>query len=134
MDAVLDCAIEAIDRIGSRIDPVDQVVLAVKYGIPEWLPAAYSAIGERKEPLTSDEGNKLGMDTAMKLAEVREKVVKSTHSNGSPARLPRALRVDYIVDRVFWPRPSGSEPRPEKSEPTTPDSPSKPPYSRTMRL
>ncbi|KAL5511358.1 hypothetical protein ACEPAH_4574 [Sanghuangporus vaninii] len=53
-------------------DPILKITLAKTYNIGDWLPPAYFSLVTRAEPLTLEEAEKLGMETTMKLTEVRE--------------------------------------------------------------
>lgn len=74
MTFVRSKAIAAITSSTTDIDPVDQAVLAVTHNVPEWLPVAYTALCSREKPLTVCEGERLGAGTAVKIAEVRERL------------------------------------------------------------
>jgi hypothetical protein len=67
-------AIQEIETFRPGIAPVDQVVLAVKHNVPEWLPPAYTAICQRADPIDIEEARRLGLETTVLLAKVREKV------------------------------------------------------------
>lgn len=59
------------------ISPVDKAVMAREYQVdPErrWLETAYAALGAREEPLTKEEGRRLGLDVVLLLARVRERI------------------------------------------------------------
>jgi hypothetical protein len=74
MHRVRSRAITEINIFHPRIDPVDQVVLAVRHNVPEWLPQAYTAICKRAEPIEIDDARKLGLETTVLLAKAREGV------------------------------------------------------------
>ncbi|KAJ7614801.1 hypothetical protein FB45DRAFT_802028 [Roridomyces roridus] len=117
----------------SPLDPVDQIVLAKKHNIPEWLRIGYTAICERGRALTHAEGEKLGMSTMVLLAEARE-AVRNPHHEVSLAPSPLATplppqdtipvesrlgtpnafhhnraRVEAIVSQIFFPPPPLTE-------------------------
>jgi hypothetical protein len=74
MNRVRSRAITEINIFHPRIDPVDQVVLAVRHSVPEWLPQAYAAICKRAKPIEIDDARKLGLETTVLLAKAREGV------------------------------------------------------------
>ncbi|KAL5529507.1 hypothetical protein ACEPAG_5492 [Sanghuangporus baumii] len=59
-----------------RIDPIRKIMLARTYNITDyesdWLPTAYFSLVTRADPLTLEEAEELGMETTMKLTEIRE--------------------------------------------------------------
>lgn len=61
------------------IDPVEKVVLARSYDVErDWLLNAYKALGSREEPLTDEEGARLGLRTVIKIAKAREMIRSSS--------------------------------------------------------
>lgn len=108
------------------IDPVDMVVLAVKHDVPQWLEPAYVVLCMREQPLEEDEGEKLGVIAAIRLAKVRERYWREQASQpegrleedirlghvstqrrisvllGQPP-CPKRARATQIVHEVFWP-------------------------------
>ena len=71
-DKMRDRAIKEIHQHRPRINPVNKIVLAHMYHIPEWYVPSYAAICQRTEPLTPEEGRNLGLDIAILLAQARE--------------------------------------------------------------
>ncbi|KAI6004925.1 hypothetical protein EDD15DRAFT_2359836 [Pisolithus albus] len=64
IDALIECGIGAVDR----------VILSQRYHIPNWLLPALNELAKRPEPITLEEAKRMGIDTALKLASVRERV------------------------------------------------------------
>ncbi|TFY74249.1 hypothetical protein EWM64_g9764 [Hericium alpestre] len=65
----------AVKLLGKRrgaMDPIDQIVLAQKYDIADWLESAYSAIIVRANPLQEHEAERLPIATVVMLARARE--------------------------------------------------------------
>ncbi|KAF7973593.1 hypothetical protein HWV62_14888 [Athelia sp. TMB] len=62
----------AIDRLTARAAPIDKIVLGRRYAIDEWLPGAYEAICARADPLTLEEGMKLGVEDTVRISATRE--------------------------------------------------------------
>lgn len=62
----------AIDNLIVHATPIDKIVLGRRHGLTNWLPAAYEAVCTRADPLTVEEGTKLGMEDAMKISAARE--------------------------------------------------------------
>jgi hypothetical protein len=54
------------------IDPVDKIVIATASDIPAWLVPALNELARRHEPIDLSEGNRLGMEWVLKIAELRE--------------------------------------------------------------
>ncbi|KII95527.1 hypothetical protein PLICRDRAFT_34413 [Plicaturopsis crispa FD-325 SS-3] len=62
----------AIKQLTDLASPVDKIVLGRKYEITAWLAGAYDAILRRAAALSEEEGVRLGMREAMKIAKARE--------------------------------------------------------------
>ncbi|KZP10909.1 hypothetical protein FIBSPDRAFT_757464, partial [Athelia psychrophila] len=62
----------AIDNLTASAIPVDKIVLGRRYGISDWLPGAYEAVCSRADPLTIEEGMKLGMEDAIRISAARQ--------------------------------------------------------------
>ncbi|KZP04093.1 hypothetical protein FIBSPDRAFT_968425 [Athelia psychrophila] len=62
----------AIDNLAASATPVDKIVLGRRYGISDWLPGAYEAVCTRADPLTVEEGVKLGMEDAIRISAARQ--------------------------------------------------------------
>jgi len=62
----------AIKQLAPITSSVDKVVLGRRHSITEWLSDAYSAICERRDALTLEEGIRLGMEDVIKIAAVRQ--------------------------------------------------------------
>ena len=73
-DGPRNAAIRHLDSLEPPIDPIDKVVLAMQYEIKEWLLPALLKLAQRPEPISIEEGHRIGFETTVKLASVREKV------------------------------------------------------------
>ncbi|KZP02391.1 hypothetical protein FIBSPDRAFT_770782, partial [Athelia psychrophila] len=60
MASVRARAINELTALRTAIDPVQQIVIALKHKIPAWLTDAYVTLCERKKSLTSQEAKTLG--------------------------------------------------------------------------
>lgn len=72
--ALRTAAINHLTTLNGSIDPVDKLVMAIKYKITEWMLPTLLKLAQRAEPISVDEGNRMGLETALKLSAVREKV------------------------------------------------------------
>ena len=134
MEKVRNRAIRELDAFD--LDPVDKIVLAVDHHVQKWLKPAYVALCQRKDPIREEEGEKLGLDTMVKLARAREyardpswvpqlQIIdgQKPHAEAfqtigwhgervTPEKLNTA-RVELVVTKIFWPTwacpPSRSE-------------------------
>ena len=96
-------AISAITNSHQPIDPIDQIVLAVTHDVPDWLPVAYTALCYREKFIADEERVRLGVKTALRIAEAREKL--------RDMKLKRlGVKVDFdvgdvksTVNSIFWP-------------------------------
>jgi hypothetical protein len=128
MKRVRTRAIKEIFDFWPRIDPVDQVVLAVKHNVPDWLPLAYAVLCQRDDPIEIDEAKKLGLETTVMLAKAREIVRRTadaengavlkdsrgpTGSGKRPCRSDAtpfsAPLVNHVINEIFWPKPAKQE-------------------------
>ncbi|KZP24179.1 hypothetical protein FIBSPDRAFT_674445, partial [Athelia psychrophila] len=62
----------AIDNLTTSADPVDKIVLGRRYVITEWLAGAYEAVCTRADPLTLEEGMKLGVEDTVRISAARQ--------------------------------------------------------------
>ncbi|KZP20415.1 hypothetical protein FIBSPDRAFT_1022597 [Athelia psychrophila] len=62
----------AIDNLTANAIPIDKIVLGRRYGIMDWLPGAYEAVCTRADPLTVEEGMKLGVEDAVRISAARQ--------------------------------------------------------------
>ncbi|KZP05987.1 hypothetical protein FIBSPDRAFT_966826 [Athelia psychrophila] len=62
----------AIDKLTATAIPVDKIILGRRYGISDWLPGAYEAVCTRADPLTVEEGMKLGVEDTVKISAARQ--------------------------------------------------------------
>ncbi|KZP28774.1 hypothetical protein FIBSPDRAFT_947595 [Athelia psychrophila] len=62
----------AIDNLTATAIPVDKIVLGRRYGISDWLPGAYEAVCTRADPLTVEEGVKLGVEDVIRISAARQ--------------------------------------------------------------
>ena len=127
-------AITEIDVFNPRIDPVDQVVLAVRHDVPEWLPQAYTAICQRADPIEIEDARKLGLETTVLLAKSRETVrnTSKSHVHVDISRPPSCAPPRWTEDGPTVRNTSKSHvhvdiPRPPSCPPTK-DGPSEPQY------
>ena len=71
---IRDIAIQELESSYSKqVDEVGKLEIALKYKIERWYMDAYTALAKRKEPLSVEEGQRLGLELSLKLAQVREK-------------------------------------------------------------
>ncbi|KAJ7595014.1 hypothetical protein C8J56DRAFT_454550 [Mycena floridula] len=85
----------AIQEIGSSwgLDPIEQIDLAEKYEVRQWLRPAYAALCQRANPLELSEAMKLGYERTVLIARAREAVRNSDPRRSfspSPPMTPRA--------------------------------------------
>ena len=62
----------AIEHLSMIAGPVDKIVLGHAFDVSRWLPEAYLAICDRTEPLTIDEGERLGVKDVVRINAARE--------------------------------------------------------------
>ncbi|KZP16988.1 hypothetical protein FIBSPDRAFT_1047105 [Athelia psychrophila] len=105
MASVRARAINELTALSTAIDPVEQIVIALKHKIPAWLTDAYVTLCERKKSLTSQEAKTLGTDIACMVAEAREAAITATFAcTCDSSSTPRKSMSDVsrcAVDEVF---------------------------------
>lgn len=108
MSRVRSRSIAEIFKFWDQIGPVNQVTMAVKHHVPEWLPLGYAALCRRLEPIEVEEGMKLGLETTVKLAKAREGIREGSSRAMDRKAPPYSFDDDLItmiVDDIFWPTP-----------------------------
>ncbi|KAJ6588111.1 hypothetical protein B0H19DRAFT_1012909 [Mycena capillaripes] len=115
-------AIQAIEDSPTTLDPIDKLVLAMKYKIPVWLAPAYAALCQRPNCLEEWEAEKIGLKKTVQIARAREAFREANYRSravspmygwaprpATPSLLPsptvdyHATRAARIVDEVFFP-------------------------------
>ena len=99
-------AIAATENDIQNSGAVEMILLARKYRISSWLIKGYGILARRPDQITSDERERLGLDTFMRLVGVREKswkyAVYETSSRNYPAsQLHARFDFDSEVQAVF---------------------------------
>jgi len=72
-------AIKNMDTM--TMDLVDKIVIARRYDIPTWLIPTLNTLIQRESPIGLSEGNRLGMEWVLKVAEVRERGTTTATQN-----------------------------------------------------
>ncbi|KAJ3720794.1 hypothetical protein DFJ43DRAFT_970257, partial [Lentinula guzmanii] len=72
MDVVKEHAIATMNQI-SKVDPIDKVVVARKYGVNSWLVPSFDALLRRSQPWDEQDVERLGLSTVLKLVELRDR-------------------------------------------------------------
>ena len=73
MDKVYRLAIKHASNL-KDIDPVEKAAVAFTYDIPDWIESTVNDIARRDEPVSRRDVDILGLDIALKIAEVREHI------------------------------------------------------------
>lgn len=73
----------AIERLSSITSAVDKLIIGRQYDLPQWLLSAYTELCERREPLTLEEGRKLGVDDVVIISHVRHSIRHVSNFNRS---------------------------------------------------
>jgi len=60
------------------MDLVDKIVIARRFDVSTWLVPTLNALVQREKPIDLSEGNRLGMEWVLKVAEVRERDASAT--------------------------------------------------------
>lgn len=113
-DKVKALAVRELEK--TQMMPVDKAVLARDCEVGnDWLVTAYAELGARESPLTREEGQRLGLDAVIQLAEVRERI----RDRRSCAHLPLADPIPLASSRFECPSPALSIKPDERVERTS---------------
>ncbi|KAJ7896046.1 hypothetical protein B0H14DRAFT_2680170 [Mycena olivaceomarginata] len=94
-------AIQSIEDSPTTLDPIDNLVLAINYKIPEWLTPAYIALCQRPNCLEEWEAEKIGL----------KKTADRTDTRGLPGREPPLTHIQPHVRGA----PRAAEPRAQRA-------------------
>lgn len=83
----------AVREVFALASPVDKIVLGRKYTMHDWLFDALVEVCERPEPLTLEEGRRLGMDDVIRIYRARQTLASS------PAKAVAA--VESVIEQCF---------------------------------
>jgi len=101
---VKNLAVRELEKL--NIEPIERVYVYHRYNIDRaYLITSYAIICTRPEPLNLQEGQRVGLETALKVAEARERI-RAVASEKSGVRSPTFADfapedVDPIVREVF---------------------------------
>jgi len=99
----LDCEemrVRAIDELTAKktnVSPVDRIELGNKYNVPQWLPEAYADAFIRESHLTTEEGEKLGLEIAVKVLQGRDRCKRNGWNSSGDSN------VTQLVKEIFPP-------------------------------
>jgi hypothetical protein len=79
------------------MDPVEKVLLARAYSIPQWLRTGYNMLATRNESLSVAEAKEIGYPIAIRVCQIREKIEVFSREN-YPSLVSRAYKA---VEREF---------------------------------
>jgi len=58
-------------------DSITKIELAIQYDYDDWLRRAYEELAKRPDPLSEEEGRRIGMDAVLHIAQIREHRLKA---------------------------------------------------------
>lgn len=94
--------LRAIAEIGrSDLDPVDKIVLAGRYDVPEWLVTAYAALCQRAHPLEEQEAEKIGYRKTVLLWRAREAIREQSTAISPISTAPPSPQAWGQVPAIF---------------------------------
>jgi hypothetical protein len=106
----LDCkevyarAIEELTVSKSKVSPVDRIELGSKCNVTQWLPEAYADVFVRESHLTKEEGERLGLETTVKVLRGRDRC-KRNGWNSSGAHITQLVKEIFPPPKPPIPRP-----------------------------
>ncbi|CAE6493041.1 unnamed protein product [Rhizoctonia solani] len=69
--ALRDYCVQYLETL--ELDAVKRIEIAHEFRLPAWEGPAYHELGMRDEPITTEEANIMGLDSFVRIAEIREK-------------------------------------------------------------
>lgn len=78
---IRDLAIQALSTMG--MDPVSQVANSLQFNVPKWLFAGLKSLVMRQESISISEAKTLGLETAIRIYQIREEGLRGPLRNGS---------------------------------------------------
>ncbi|KAI6040611.1 hypothetical protein EDC04DRAFT_2566843 [Pisolithus marmoratus] len=97
-DELRKVAIQRLDQPFQPLNPVEKFVLASKYGIKQWILPALLVLAQRSEPISVEEGHRIGFDNALKLAAVREEFKRTRLVNLIHRKYTLKLRDEISIE------------------------------------
>jgi len=100
-DDLRDLAIQNMSELS--IDPVERAALAKEFNVDEWLLPALNELAQREDPIRIDEARRLGWETALQIAAVRESFVAWNEKvafgpRGARTQIDFTARIRAILD------------------------------------
>ncbi|PCH35735.1 hypothetical protein WOLCODRAFT_107761 [Wolfiporia cocos MD-104 SS10] len=83
----------ATTRLSETASLVDQILLARQYHLSNWFYAAHVRICSKYEPLSLEEGRRLGVDETVIISDVRQYSIRCNRGNVDHDKLRAALRL-----------------------------------------
>lgn len=100
-DRIRDRAIREIGAMDpATLHPVETILLAEQFSVPEWLIPSYAVLCKRPQPLDMVEAQKLGLVTTVLIAQAREKVREMGSIRAGTGPVP-AQNAESVVRTVF---------------------------------
>ncbi|KAG8787477.1 hypothetical protein FRC12_015548 [Ceratobasidium sp. 428] len=81
-----DLQTSLVPLVKQQLNEVDQIVFAQEFGLEGWIEPAYLSLCRRREPLTLDEGIKIGIGGVILVSQIREEVYYSMLSGNALAK------------------------------------------------
>jgi len=94
----------AIEKMSSlAMDPVDKLALALKYNINVWIKPALNDLAKRSRPMTKRDVDLLGLDVVLRIAEVRESIVRCPTTGRMTVGRRQSDQLDFgtMIEEVF---------------------------------
>ena len=106
-DRIRARSVRELEAVKSQMGPVELAVLAARHDISQWLSEAHSELCQRKDPLSEEEGERLGLPTVIKLMRAREALRSrpdDRHRWRRPGRTPSIEYTPQLRTRPGWNR------------------------------
>jgi len=100
----------AIDKLSKlTMDPIEQILLAKEYNVPQWLRSGYDTVARRSDILSLVEAEKLGYLTTIRLFQLREqartdgwaRTCNSTYRGSGHSGPPPVGETHRFMENIF---------------------------------
>jgi hypothetical protein len=95
MTRVKTFVIPRMTKIKSEVNAVELLLIADQYKVQSWMVSALNRLSHRANPITVEEGNKMGMAYALKISWLRENRVSRVCDHTSSINDGTTLLHDY---------------------------------------
>ncbi|KAJ4471528.1 hypothetical protein J3R30DRAFT_1090883 [Lentinula aciculospora] len=90
----------AVESLTSSASPADLIILAHRYDVSQWLLPEYMELCVRDEPLSLEEGRKLGVNTVVAINQIRHQIRYRSNLNRHNDAIAELVQSVFITGLV----------------------------------